>query len=108
MIAKSSTGFHWLGKGGNVTSAGWKGTLWSAFQVSSHSGEAVCELLYSVYFTLLYMRNTGMTCGYYAPIGRFGNYILTIWGHLQFVCFRLGMPFCLRQNGEKFAMIHWA
>ena len=37
---------------GNVTSAGWQVTLCDPIRhVSSHSGEASRELLYSVYFT---------------------------------------------------------
>ena len=37
------------GKGGNVTSAGWQVTLCDPiWHVSSRSGEACCELLYSV------------------------------------------------------------
>jgi len=44
-----------LGKGGNVTSAGWQVTLYDPiWHVSSHNGDTCCELLYSVYFTLLY------------------------------------------------------
>jgi len=44
------------GKGGNVTSAGWKVTLCDPiWNVSSRSGEACCELLYPVtYFTYLF------------------------------------------------------
>jgi len=39
----------------NVTSAGWQVILCDPiWHVSSRSGEACCELLYSVYFTLLY------------------------------------------------------
>ena len=42
------------GKGGNVTSAGWQITLCDPiWHVSSRSGEASRELLYSVYFTFL-------------------------------------------------------
>jgi len=38
------------GKGGNVTSAGWQVILCDPIRhVSSRSGEASCELLYSVY-----------------------------------------------------------
>jgi len=41
------------GKGGNVTSAGWQVTLCDPiWRVSSRSGEASCELLYSVYLYL--------------------------------------------------------
>ena len=51
-VAKSSTSFGW-GKGWNVISAGWQVTLCDPiWHVSSSSGEACCELLYSV--TLLY------------------------------------------------------
>ena len=47
--------FGWS-KGGNVTSAGWQVTLCDAiWHVSSRSGEASCELLYSVYLTFLYL-----------------------------------------------------
>ena len=43
-----------LGNGGNVTSAGWQVILCDPiWHVSSRSGEASRELLYSVYFTLL-------------------------------------------------------
>jgi len=48
----SSTSFGW-GNGGNVTSAGWQVILCDPiWHVSSRSGEACCELLYSVYFFL--------------------------------------------------------
>jgi len=51
-VAKSSTSFG-LGKGWNVTSAGWQVTLCNPiWHVSPSSGEACCELLYPV--TLLY------------------------------------------------------
>jgi len=51
-LVKSSTSFGW-GKGGNVTSVGWQVTLCDPiWHVSSRSGEACCELLYSVYLTL--------------------------------------------------------
>jgi len=44
--------FGW-GKGGNVTSAGWQVILCDPiWHVSSRSGEASCELLYSVYLYL--------------------------------------------------------
>ena len=40
-------------KGGNVTSAGWQVILYDPiWHVSSRSGEASREQLYSVYFTL--------------------------------------------------------
>ena len=40
------------GKGGNVTSAGWQAILCDPiWHVSSRSGEASREMLYSVYFT---------------------------------------------------------
>jgi len=48
----SSTSFGW-GKGGNVTSVGWQVTLCDPiWHVSPRSGEACCELLYSVYLYL--------------------------------------------------------
>ena len=51
----SSTSFD-RGKGGNVASAGWHVTLCDPiWDVSSRSGEACCELLYSVYL-YLYLR----------------------------------------------------
>ena len=51
-VAKSSTSFGW-GKGGNVDSAGWQVTLCDpVWHVNSRSGEASCELLYSVYLYL--------------------------------------------------------
>jgi len=41
------------GKGGNVTSAGWQVKLCDPiWHVSSRSGEAVCDLLYTSYLTL--------------------------------------------------------
>ena len=41
------------GKGGDVTSAGWQVTLCDPiWHVSSRSGEAVCELLYTAYLCL--------------------------------------------------------
>ena len=44
--------FSW-GNGGNITSAGWKVTLCDhIWHVSSSSGEASCELLYSIYLYL--------------------------------------------------------
>jgi len=46
-------------KGGNVTSARWKVTLCDhIWHVSSHSGEAVCKLLYTSYliFTFTWVR----------------------------------------------------
>jgi len=49
---KSSISFGW-GKGRNVASAGWQVTLCDpVWHVSSRSGEASCELLYSVYLYL--------------------------------------------------------
>jgi len=44
------------GKGGNVTSVGWQVTLCDPiWHVSSRSGEAVCELLYTSYLYFLTM-----------------------------------------------------
>ena len=66
-VAKSSTSFGW-GKGGNVISAGWQVTpsdpVW---HVSSRSGEACCELVYSVYlfFTFYLYKRRG---GRYLPV----------------------------------------
>jgi len=52
------------GKGGNVTSAGWQVTLCDpVWHVSSRSGEAVCELLYSAspfYFLPLSVESLSM------------------------------------------------
>jgi len=60
-VALSSTSFGW-GKGGNVTSAGWQVILCDPiWHVSSRSGEASRELLYSVYFTLL-LREAFLLC----------------------------------------------
>jgi len=54
-VAYSSTSFGW-GNGGNVTSAGWQVMLCDPiWHVSSRSGVASRELLYSVYFTLLFL-----------------------------------------------------
>jgi len=48
-----------LGKGGNVTSAGWQVTLCDpVWHVSSLGGDACCELLYTVY---LYLFNLYLT-----------------------------------------------
>jgi len=53
------------GKGGNVTSAGWQVTLCDPiWHVSSRSGEAVCQLLYSsLPLPFLYM-HVVITCNY--------------------------------------------
>ena len=49
LLSRLSTSFGW-GKGGNITSAGWQVILCDPiWHVSSRSGEASCELLYSVY-----------------------------------------------------------
>ena len=54
-IFDPSTSFGW-GKGGNVPSAGWQGTLCDPmWHVSSRSGVATCELLYTCYL-LTYTR----------------------------------------------------
>ena len=46
------------GKGRNVTSAGWQVTLCDPVRhVTSRSGEAVCELLYSIHSLLTYLLN---------------------------------------------------
>ena len=51
-VAKSSTSFGW-DKGGNVSYAGWQVTLCDPiWHVSFRSGEACCELSYSVYLYL--------------------------------------------------------
>ena len=51
-IAKSSTSFGW-DKGGNISYAGWQVTLCDPiWRVSFRSGEACCELSYSVYLYL--------------------------------------------------------
>ena len=51
---------HTAGKGGNVTSARWQVILCDPiWHVSSRSGEASRELLYSVYFTFtFYLRHS--------------------------------------------------
>jgi len=56
------------GKGGNVTSAGWQVTLCDPIRhVSSRSGEAVCELLYSALPLFMwwkeYMKQAGFEQG---------------------------------------------
>jgi len=49
-------------KGGNVTSTGWQITLCDPiWHVSSHSGETVCDLLYTSYLYLTVIREFRVT-----------------------------------------------
>ena len=59
-FTEKQQGVHILGKGANVTSAGWQVILCDPiWRASSRSGEASCELLYSVYlFTFTFTYNT--------------------------------------------------
>jgi len=50
-----------MGKGGNVTSAGWQVTLCDPmWHASSRRSEACCELLYSVYLTVTFTTRTSI------------------------------------------------
>jgi len=81
----TSTSFGW-GEGGNITSAGWQVILCDPiWHVSSRSGEASCELLYSVYLLPLPLQlghTQQLSKEIHANIGRFET---GLWAFISIV-----------------------